>query len=118
MPTVKSVLCIILKRLAGASYLDVGWLHAVGIATMYQIVDGTVLALNIILPFLSFPISETQCQQQAESFQTSRNSPIYEFLQHQMGSPQKYHSLKSVIPQIQKTITAGRAFMLYACKPL
>lgn len=69
-------LCITLRMLAGASYLDVGWPYGIGSATVYTIFQQTLQALNSSLPKMSFPTTEEECRYCANQFRKLRKSPI------------------------------------------
>ena len=68
--------CITLRLLAGASYLDVGWAYEVGKTSPNAIFRGTLHALNCVLPNLTFPTSEADCAHHARLFHHTRRSPI------------------------------------------
>lgn len=68
-------LCVTLRILAGASYLDVRWPYRIGRSTTYLVFWQLLSALNKALPKLSFPEREEECLRSSLLFQQSRNSP-------------------------------------------
>ena len=75
-PSVEVRLCITLRQLRGASYLDVGWPCGVGKATVYTIFEETLHGLNKCLPQITFRTTEAECRQKANHFRIPRRSPI------------------------------------------
>jgi hypothetical protein len=62
-PAVKTtvMLAITMRILAGASYLDVGWLSGLADATVYAFFDETLAAIGELLDSMSFPKSAAEC---------------------------------------------------------
>lgn len=70
------MLCVTLRILAGASYLDVSWPYGISTSTVYSVFHETLQALDETLSNIIFPIEEQHCVQEATRFKKMRRSPL------------------------------------------
>lgn len=74
--SVDVMLCVSLRLLAGASYLDVSWPYGIGVSTVYEIFEQTIDALDQSLRNIQFPTTESACTNEAQKFCDLRKTPI------------------------------------------
>lgn len=74
--SVDVMLCVTLRVLAGASYLDVSWPYGIAISTVYLVFNDTIAAIDHALGNIRFPKTEEDCRIQSDKFRELRSSPI------------------------------------------
>lgn len=74
--SVETMLCITMRILAVASYLDAGWADGLSISSTYAFFHKTLDALNNVLGCIQFPIYETEFLNAPQQFTELRRSPL------------------------------------------
>lgn len=128
---VEVMLCVTLRILAGASYLDVGWPYGIGSTTTYQVFTQTLHALNQCLDPIIFPQSESECREEANRFRRNRRSPLYGIIAALDGiaiaiqqprlldtpDPRKYYNRKGFFAIcVQAAVAANYKFLFVSAR--
>ena len=71
------MMCITMRMLAGASYLDLSWPYGISKSAVYDVFHEILLILDEVLPPIVFPQSPEECVREADKFCNSRNTPFY-----------------------------------------
>lgn len=123
--TVETMVCITMRILAGASYLDVSWPYGVSVPSVYKIFHEVLIALDGALKNINFPRSEEECQKESARFACKRRSPILGVIaaldgiaikiqkpsQREVSDPRKYRNRKNFFAVlVQAAVSADYRF--------
>lgn len=110
------MLCIALRILAGASYLDLSSPYGLSVSSVYLLLEECLKALNVVLKKILFPETYEKCQSESCLFMQKRKSPIFGIigaieiekpLLSNVQDPQKYMNRKGFFAIVAQVVVNG-----------
>lgn len=123
---VETMLCVTMRLLAGASYLDVSWPYGISVPSVYVVFDEVLIALDRALQNIVFPRTEEECRTESLRFSEKRRSPIKGIIaaldgvavaiekpsRTDVSDPKKYRNRKNFFAiLVQAAVTADYKFV-------
>ena len=121
-----TALCVTLRLLEGASYLDLAWTYGISPPSVYRAFHKIIIALDECLPKLKFPVTENECKSAAKLFKSCRKSPLDGVIasldgiaiaikqpsSEEVPDPKKYYNRKKYFALcVQAAVTADYKFV-------
>lgn len=123
---VETMLCVSMRLLAGASYLDVSWPYGISVSSVYEIFQEVLTSLDRCLKNICFPKTEAECRRESLRFISKRRSPITGIIAaldgvavaiekpstRDVSDPKKYRNRKNFFAiLVQAAVTADYKFV-------